>query len=230
MTAHGDSRSAVAGAVVERYRVLHTAAVSDALDHLGLPGQVAGVRRVSGSGTIAGPAFTVRYEPLGVDGGTVGDYIDDVAPGAVVVLANAGRIDMTVWGGLLSQVASARHLRATVIDGCCRDSSTAQRLGYSVFACATWMRTGKDRVRAEALDVPVSIGGVRVRPGDLVVGDADGVLVVPSARAEDVLCVAEEIDAVERHIAEEVGGGQRLDDARRSGGYHVLQRRSMTGT
>jgi 4-hydroxy-4-methyl-2-oxoglutarate aldolase len=205
---------------------LSTAVLSDALDRLGIVGQVPSLSRHSGKGVMAGPAFTVRYEPVGNDGGTVGDFADDVEPGSVIILANAGRMEMTVWGGLLSQVAFKRGIAGTVVDGCCRDIDDARLAGYPLFSAGIWMRTGKDRVRAEAMQVPVSIGGIRVRPDDLVVGDCDGVLVIPVERIDEVLSVAEGIEGAERQIAEGVRVG-RLDDVRRSVGYFELQRRDL---
>lgn len=211
-------------AVVAGFRELTTAAVSDALDRLGIRGQAAGIGRMAGAGTVAGPAVTVRYEPVGVEGGTVGDYIDEVSAGDVVVLGNAGRLTGTIWGGLLSEAAARRGVAATVIDGACRDVARARDLGYSLFARAVWMRTGKDRVQAEAVGVPVSLGGVRVCPGDIVVADDDGAVVVPAGQADAVLAAAREIEAVERAIRDEVLAGTRLEEARRRHGYHRLQR------
>lgn len=221
-----DTAWAAADQTTAAFRRLTTAAVSDAMDRLGIPGQPSGLQRLSGDGVVAGPAVTLRYEPVGVDGGTVGDYIDDVAPGSVLVLANAARTVGTVWGGLLSEVAAQRGVAATVIDGLCRDIDTARRVGYRLYARAAWMRTGKDRVRLEAMDVPVDIGGVRVRPGDVVVGDGDGIVVVPAERATEVLAVAEEVERVESEILAAVHGGARLDDARARLGYHRLQTRA----
>lgn len=211
-------------AAIEQLRTLSTAVVSDALDRLGLTGQVPSLGRLSGAGTIAGPAFTVRYEATRPGRGTVGDYIDDVEPGSVVVLANAGRLDATVWGGILSETAARREVAGTVIDGVCRDLERARTVGYSLFARAGWMRTGKDRVHADAVQAPVSMCGVLVAPGDLVVGDADGVLVIGADRVADVLEVATTIEAAEQAISERVAGGQRLDQARAELGYFALQR------
>jgi len=87
------------------------------------------------------------------------------------------------------------------------------------------MRTGKDRVQVEATGVPVNIGDARVAPGDIIVGDADGVIVIPKAHEDKVLEAAEAIDAAERHIREAVRGGMRLDEARRQFKYHQLQTR-----
>jgi 4-hydroxy-4-methyl-2-oxoglutarate aldolase len=211
--------------MVESFAGLSSAAVSDAMDRLSIAGQVRGVQRFSGDGGFAGRAVTLRYGPVGIDGGTVGDYIDDVPVGAVLLLANGGSTVGTVWGGLLSEVASLRGVAATVIDGLCRDIDTARRVGYSLYARAVWMRTGKDRVRLDAIGEPVNVGGVRAVPGDIVVGDGDGVVVVPRPLEQDVLAVAEEIDRAERDILSAVRGGERLDAARARLGYHRLQSR-----
>jgi regulator of RNase E activity RraA len=94
-----------------------------------------------------------------------------------------------------------------------------------VFSRDHWMRTGKDRVQLEGTNVPVSIGGVRVEPGDLMRGDADGVLVIPRAFEDRVLDAAEEVTTVEDRIREAARGGMRLTDARKQYGYHTLQTR-----
>lgn len=214
---------------VDGFRELGTASVSDALDRLGINGQAAGIGRVVGRGTVVGRAYTVRYEPVGGVGGSVGDYIDDVQSGDIVLLANAGRLTGTVWGGLLSEAAARRGVAATVIDGACRDVARARELDYSLYSRAVWMRTGKDRVQAEAVGVAVSIGGVRVVPGDLVMADDDGVLVVPLEQADAVLAAARQIEAAERVIRAELVAGSRLDEARARHGYHQLQQASTEG-
>ena len=212
-------------AQVERLRRLSTSAVSDALDRFGIAGQALGIRPVDRGFRLAGRAFTILYQPCDVQGGTVGDYIDDVPDGQVIVLDNGGRLDATVWGDILTVVAHRRRLGGTVIDGVCRDSPRSLELGYPIFSRSTYMRTGKDRVQVAGEQCPVSLGGVRVRPGDLLLGDADGVVVVPAEREEDVLGVALEIEAREEAIRGLVAGGARLDEARRQHGYHALQTR-----
>jgi regulator of RNase E activity RraA len=95
-------------------RGLSTAAISDALDALRLPGIVLGVGHIAGVKRVFGPAFTVQYIPVDVNApGTVGDYLDDTPVGAVVVLDNAGRTDCTVWGGILSHHAARRGIAGT---------------------------------------------------------------------------------------------------------------------
>jgi 4-hydroxy-4-methyl-2-oxoglutarate aldolase len=142
----------------------------------------------------------------------------------VVVLDNQGRLDATVWGDLLTIVAHRRRVAGTVIDGICRDVDRSLTLGYPIFSRGNWMRTGKDRVRVEATQVPVSVGGIRVEPGDLLLGDGDGIVVVPAARADEVLETAERIEGAEAAIRAAIEAGTPLGAARRAAGYHDLQR------
>ena len=207
----------------QRAAAIDTATLSDALDRLGIAGQCHGIAPRSTAFRFTGRAYTLRYGPAATPSGTVGDYIDDVPPGAVIVLDNGGRTDCTVWGDILTEIAHRRGIAATVIDGICRDAHLCLELGYPVFSRGHWMRTGKDRVQVEAVNEPVNIGQARVAPGDLLCGDTDGVLVIPRAHEEAVLAAAEEIHAAEMKIREAVRGGMRLDEARKQFRYHQLQ-------
>jgi 4-hydroxy-4-methyl-2-oxoglutarate aldolase len=212
-------------AVLTRVRALSTSGVSDALDRLGIAGQALGISPLDRGFRLAGRAWTVRYGPVGQDRGTVGDYIDDLGPGDVVVLDNQGRLDATVWGDLLTVTAHRLGIADTVIDGVCRDVDRSLSLGYPIFARGNWMRTGKDRVRVESTQVPVSVGGIRVEPGDLLLGDGDGLVAVPAARVDEVLAAAEEIERAEVAIRAAVEAGTPLREARRAARYHDLQLR-----
>jgi len=213
--------------LVELFAGLDTPGVSDALDKLGLPGQCLGLMPLADyAQTVVGPAWTVQYVSAGTPPGTVGDFIDDVPAGAVVVIANDGRTDCTVWGDIMTQYAGAHGLAATVIDGVCRDVSKALGDGYPIFSRGRYMRTGKDRVQVQALNQPVSIGGARVCPGDIVVADANGVLVVPRERAREVAATARGIEAVEAEIRVQISQGKTLRQAREALGYHHLQRKA----
>ena len=184
-----------------------------------------GSRRVHRRSGSTGRAFTVLFRPAAMPPGTVGDYIDDVTPGSVIVLDNGGREDATVWGDILTEIAHRNGIAGTVIDGISRDVALALDLGYPIFSRGHWMRTGKDRVQADAMQVPVSIGQARVAPGDLLRGDADGVLVIPQEHELRVLDAAEEIAAVEDRIREAVREGSSLREARERFRYHQLQTR-----
>jgi regulator of RNase E activity RraA len=210
---------------LERASKLDTTALSDALDRLGIAGQCLGIRPLDPAFSLTGRAFTLLYGPAGQPPGSVGDYIDDVPGGSVVVNDNGGCPDATVWGDILTMVAHRRGLAGTVIDGACRDTRLARELGYAIFSRSCSMRTGKDRVQVEAVNGPIGIGGARIGPGDLLRGDADGVIAIPAAHEQAVLDAAEEIDWTEERIRNAVRGGARLDQARREVGYHALQTR-----
>ena len=206
---------------------LDTTAISDALDRLGIPGQCLGIKPLDHSFKLAGRAFTLLYAPAAAPPGTVGDFIDDVPPREVVVIDNGGRENATVWGDIMTMVAHERGIGGTVIDGACRDTHLALKLAYPIFSRSYSMRTGKDRVQLESIGSPVNIGDARVHAGDIVRADSDGVVVIPRAHEEQVLKIAEEIDAIEDQIRRAVQGGLSLGEARRQFGYHQLQSKTQ---
>jgi regulator of RNase E activity RraA len=210
---------------VARAAMLDTATLSDALDKLGIVGQCYKIKPRDPGFRLAGRAWTLKYGPAANPPGTVGDYIDDVAPGSVIVLDNNGREDATVWGDILTEIAHRRGIAGTVINGINRDTHLCLSLGYPVFSIDHWMRTGKDRVQVEATGIPVNLGGARVAPGDILKGDTDGVVVIPKEHEDRVLDAAEEIEAAENRIREAARNGARLDEARKQFKYHQLQTR-----
>ena len=210
--------------LVALFAGLDTPGVSDAMDKLGLHGQALGIMPLTNySKAVVGPAFTVKYVPASNPPGTVGDFIDDVAPGDVIVIDNDGRTDCTVWGDIMTQYAGMRGIAATVIDGVCRDVSKAIVDNYPMFSAGRFMRTGKDRVQVESVNSTVSIGTVRVASRDIVVADANGVVIVPRARARQVAETAQKIEEIETRIREQIALGKSLGEARSSLGYHKLQ-------
>jgi 4-hydroxy-4-methyl-2-oxoglutarate aldolase len=203
---------------------LATSEVSDALDKVKWPGAALGIRPLGPGTPTVGRAFTIRMGPAARPAGPIGDFIDDVPSGAIVVIDNDGRLDCTVWGGILTHVARARGIAGTVVNGAARDTAAAIRLGYPLYARTPLMRTGKDRVQLEALGGAVSLGDVRVVPGDLVFADQDGVVVVPRHLEAEVVAIARRVHAVEDAILARALAGERLDEVRRSVGYETLQR------
>jgi len=210
---------------VERASKLDTATISDALDRFGIVGQCYEIKPRDPKFRMTGRAFTLLCGPASVPPGTVGDYIDEVKPGEVVVIDNGGRLNATIWGDILTETASAKKVAGTVIDGLCRDTALCMELNYPVFTRDHWMRTGKDRVQVEATNVPVTIGEARVQPGDILRGDADGVVVIPKEHEDKVLEAGEQIQEAENAIRKAVRGGMRLDEARKQFKYHTLQTR-----
>ena len=209
---------------VERVAKLDTATLSDALDKLRIPGQCLGIKPRDQNFRLAGRAYTILYGPLDAEKpGTVGDFIDKLGPGTVAVIDNGGREDATVWGDILTFLANKKGLAGTVIDGACRDVHLCLSLGYPIYSRSYSMRTGKDRVQVDAEQVPVNIGDARVQPGDLMRGDADGVVCIPKSREDEVLAVAEQIDAAEAKIRAMLEEGKTIGEARAQMKYHSLQ-------
>ena len=168
----------------------------------------------------------MRYAPVGgAGGGTVGDFLDDVPPGAVIVIDNDGRTDVTVWGGIMTEIAAVRGVAGTVINGVCRDVPASLAQNYPLFSRGRFMRTGKDRVRLAAVGEPVTISGIEICPGALVCADADGVVAVPAAAARRITETAEHIERTEAGIVAAARAGSTLRAARETFGYHTLQTR-----
>ena len=211
-------------AFVSRALTLDCAALSDALDRSGIAGQCYQIQPCDRKFRMAGHAYTVLYRPASHgEEGHVGDYIDDVEPGSVVVIDNHGHDNMTTWGNILTEMAHQRKIAGTVIDGINRDVALCSEINYPIYSRGSWMRTGKGRIQLAGLQVPVQIGGVTVYPGDLLRGDADGVVVIPQALQEQVLSFAEEITRKENTVRAAIRSGMRMDEARRQNQYHALQ-------
>ena len=209
---------------VARAAKLDSATLSDALDRCSVPGQCYKIAPCDRKFRMVGRAFTVLYrQSSGVDDGDVGEYIDDVEPGSVIVIDNRGRDTMGTWGNILTEAAHRRGMAGTVIDGINRDVALCTELDYPIFSRGNWMRTGKGRIVMEAVQVPVQIGGAVVRPGDILRGDADGVVAIPRAIEAQVLDIAEEIARHENAVRDKIRSGIRLDVARSQHHYHHLQ-------
>lgn len=212
-------------ALLERIKRLDAASLSDALDRLGIPGGCYGIKPVTGGQVMVGQAFTVKYIPCGVVKRNVGDFLEDVEPGQVVVIDNAGRDYCTSWGDIMTIFAVQKGIAGTVIDGACRDVRDIRAMNYPMYSKGIFMVTGKDRVELDSVNQPVTIAGIQVRPGDVIYGDDSGVLVIPCDKAQEVTEIAEEIEEIEGRIKDEIRAGSSLAEARKKWGYHNLQTR-----
>lgn len=211
--------------IIDEFKKLDTPCVSDALDRLGIQGGLLHIKPVvKGTGNvICGPAFTVRYIPVGLEKKTVGDFLDDVPAGAVVVIDNAGRDTCTVWGDIMSIYAKRKGVEGTIIDGVCRDVKVVREIAYPIYTKGCYMVTGKDRVQIETINAPVTISGLQVCPQDIIMCDDNGGLRIPYEKAKEVLFIAQEIETKEGGILSALKEGSTLAEARKQSGYHHLQ-------
>jgi regulator of RNase E activity RraA len=210
--------------LLDQYLALDTATVSDALDNCGLPPGQGGLRPMWGRPRIAGFAVTVELEPLtGEHAGAhiLTDAIAQAGAENVMVVANGGRIDVSSWGGIVSAGAAMRSIRGVVTDGACRDVDQARDLGFPVFARAQVPVTARGRLQQRSAGAPVCLGQVTVEPGDVVMADEGGVVVIPRQRAAEVLAAARGVREREEQIEAEVRAGvplpQAMRDARLAG-------------
>jgi regulator of RNase E activity RraA len=199
--------------LVKRLAALDTCAVSDALDHLGLPGATVGIRPLWACPKIVGRAVTVKVVPAGATkpaAHLATPAIEAAAPGDVIVVDNAGRTDVSSWGDILSNASKTKGLAGVVIDGACRDIDGSREAGFPVYGRAVVPVTARSRVVQESFNQPVRVAGVEVRPGDLVIADGSGTVFVPSARAEEVVSAAERLAAKEAAMIAAVRAGRSV--------------------
>jgi regulator of RNase E activity RraA len=182
--------------LVERCRAIATSTWSDALDQLGLTGVLNGIAPRAGQGRIAGPAVTVdeRVGELGfADPSEFG--IDLILPavrtGDVLVIRQAGSPPASAIGGLAALAARRRGVAGIVIDGACRDLEELVDAALPIWSRMLTPASGRGRARVEGVNVPLVLDGVPVAPGDMVIADGTGIVVLPSARLDDLLPLAE---------------------------------------
>lgn len=185
-------RRAVAAADIEAFRALPVANVSDCMARLS--GGGARLRPMHRGGTLAGPAFTVRTRPG--DNLMVHKALDLAQPGDVVVVDAGGELSQAIIGELMLSHATERGLAGIVIHGAIRDSDFIRAGRFPVYAAGVTHR-GPYKDGPGEINVPVALDGMVVEPGDLVLGDGDGVVCVPFDAVMGVLGAARAKQAAE---------------------------------
>lgn len=200
---------------------LYSAVLSDVLDSIGLPNQTMRpfVRPLDDNSVIFGPARTGLFMPRY---GLVPDenpydieieLIDDLKPGDVPVFACGGPIEtITPWGELLTTAAIARGAVGFVTDGLVRDVRAIKSKGFPVFAGGIRPLDSAGRSKMILRDTAVECAGARIEPGDLIFADVDGVVVLPAARANEVIEKAQEKVTGENITRDEILAGNKLAD------------------
>jgi 4-hydroxy-4-methyl-2-oxoglutarate aldolase len=200
--------------IVNRLLSLDTCAVSDACDRLGVPGAVLGIAPMTPPAKIAGRVVTVKLVEANGRQATrhlCTAAIEAANRGDVIVIANP-RLDAAGWGGILSAAAKTKGVAGVVCDGAARDVDESRELEFPVFARAAVPRTARGRIIEESFNEPIQVGGLPVRPNDLVLADGSGVVFLEAARAEEVLSNAETIAARESKMKEAVMAGDRVSE------------------
>lgn len=188
--------------LVEGFRGVATASVADAVDKItGKTGFMdETIKPRINDRKIVGPAVTILEGPTDefLPPQHALDAIDESPAGSVICIAISGEKNVAVWGGLMTAGAVANKHEGAILDGGVRDITEIRRdYDFPVFSRSVSPGTTLGRFRTYSANEPVMIGGVIVHPGDIVVADVDGVVVVPISHAEAVLAMSREIDARE---------------------------------
>ena len=195
----------VSAAVVASARALPTATLHEAGGKTGALPSI--IKPVAATFRCCGPALTV-HSPGG-DNLWLHRALDIAQPGDVLVVHVSGAYDHGYWGEIMTTMAKARGLAGLVIDGCVRDGVLLEQIGFPVFARGLCIRgTAKDFGAIGWLNAPVLVGDVPVSAGDLVVGDADGVVVVPRLRAAEIVAKSQQRERDEAAVLKRLEAGE----------------------
>jgi len=208
----------------ERYEALYTGAINDVMREMclleqNLPSDIMPLRDEM---TVCGEAFTVKSAPNVMIQGEMtfrAKMLDEMKPEGIVVWDTSKDTDGSLWGGVMTATAIAKKLRGAVIAGGIRDTKQILEQDFPVFYKYRTSNGSLGRCLITHYQVPVKIGKVTVRPGDIIFGDIDGVLCVPREIAYNVLIRAEKIEKNENEIFDWVRSGDSIKEIVDKGGY-----------
>ena len=199
--------------MIERYKRVHTPAISDILDQKGLFHQVLppAIQAIENGMRLAGPVLTVKGTPTVID---KLEYLQlamqaysFVQPGTVVVFDTGSDPSTAHWGEMLSTTTQAKGCGGAVLDGGVRDVDAIKQLGFPVFARYRTPADIRGRWRYVEINEDIRIGETIIHPGDWAIADSNGVVIVPKDLAAEVLILAEKVIDAEKTIWQELKAG-----------------------
>ncbi|MEE7505476.1 RraA family protein [Methylobacterium sp. C33D] len=193
---------AVDPVVLAAFRDVSTATISDCLERMPV---LTGLRPFHRGGPLIGTAFTVRVRSG--DNLAIHQALEEVRPGDVLVVDGGGDTGRALVGDIMKAIAESRGVAGFVIDGAVRDTAAFAGADFPCYARAATPR-GPFKTGPGAINVPVCVGGWTVNPGDVVVGDADGVVSFPSADAATLLDAVRAQAAREAEVLEQIRAGR----------------------
>jgi 4-hydroxy-4-methyl-2-oxoglutarate aldolase len=220
----GRGSPAISPAVVDKFKPIECAQVADVHRLLGLKCVLQGLYPLRPESRICGPALTIRQVPLqdtrrwDLQETSIIELIQSAQAETVIVIDAGGRVDVSAgFGGNAATLAVQRQLGGIVIDGACRDSVAIIETQFPTFVRGTAHPPSHGVYRATCINSePIQLGlgaaAISVGPGDLVLGDRDGIVVVPVSRAEEVLALAQERQEVDLEIRELLAAGRGPED------------------
>ncbi len=215
--------------ITDGYLKVSASNVSDACDRLSINGAVSGILPLFPCPKIVGHAATLKLtKPRGrFKGSVIPDTfaaIADCGPGGVLVIDSHENPSINTLGGITGATIKHTGLVGCVADGVMRDIDEYKSFGLPVYATGITQQSIRGRSVVEGYDIPIQLGGVAVNPNDLVFADDNGVVVVPKARAEEVMHAALSIKATEDRVIAAIRSGQNAIEALDSANYENLGR------
>ncbi len=201
------------GTYRKRFERLSTTNLADALDQVGLRGAVIGIRPLFGMPRVIGRAVTIKITAAGMMKSKRHLGVDAIAsaePGDVIAIDNRGDLYNNCWGEILSYAAQKKGVTGVFVDGAARDIDFCQEIGFPVFARGIVPITARGRIMQEDFNCPIRLGDVQVRPGDILVGDVNGIVAIPIEKLDEVLKAAETILEKEEAMRADILAGMDI--------------------
>lgn len=211
-----------------RLEKLSTTNLSDALDQIGLRGAVIGIRPLFGMPRICGRAMTIKITAAGMTKSKHHLGIEAIAAageGDLIVIDNHGDVQNNCWGEILSCAAKKKGLSGVIIDGAARDVDECQKMDFPVFARGVVPITARGRIMQEDFNCLIRLGDVQVRPGDILVGDVNGIVVIPVEKVDEVVSAAEKIMAKEESMKQDILAGLDILEIDQKYNYEQMLKR-----
>ena len=210
--------------LLQRFEKLYTGAINDALREAclleqALPGRIKPLREYK---TIAGFAFTVKSAPNVKITGEMEfrtQMLDDMSEDHFVIWDTSRDDKATLWGGVMTATAKRKKIKAACIDGGIRDTHQILKAEFPIFYEYRISNGSLGRCLITHYQIPIKIGDVDIKPGDIIVGDIDGIVVVPRDIAYNILIRAEQFLVNENEIFDWVHQGDSIKEITQKGGY-----------
>jgi len=208
-----------------RLEELATTNLADALDKIETRGAVIGIRPMYECSKVIGRAVTIKITAAGM---TPSKYhlgvraIHAASPGDVIAIDNRGDLHNNCWGEILSMGAKMKGVSGVVVDGAARDIDACREFGFPVYARGTVPITARGRIMEESFNETIRMGDVQVRPGDILMADINGVVVIPAEKLDEVLEAAEQVFQKETAMVEELRRGVPILEVDQKYAYETM--------
>ena len=216
--------------MIEYLKRTPTGNITDSMRRLGISGYTKGIYCLQKDfkGTMVGPALTVQYIPKqpGQPGGLPGQFgFARMCTDGQVMVVDARGTECWLTGANVCRVAELAGAAGVVIDGCMRDTAEVAEHEMPVFCKGGGTKPYAEELQLAGINVPIDVDGCRINPGDIIVGDQDGIVVIPADRLADIIYQAEEIEEIEVLLAEAVERQASLEELNAIGGRKPVVRK-----